>query len=135
MVLVSRRRTYVAQPASSASRVACVAPRVRYLLSMRDQSLPIRRAALDDAAADCRETQQDGHPEQIALVALIGEALTDPRGLGGVRRVLSVPSVASMTASTSRSYNPRAAASAPERPRQTCDDGIVRFRTSRLWAH
>lgn len=45
------------------------------LLSMRDQNLPLRRAALEDAAAHYRETPPGGHPQQIALVALVGEAL------------------------------------------------------------
>lgn len=50
-------------------------PARAYLLSMRDQNLPLRRAALDDAAAHYRETTPAGHPQQIALVALVGEAL------------------------------------------------------------
>ena len=50
-------------------------PARAYLLSMRDQNLPLRRAALDDAAAHYRETPAGGHPQQIALVALVGEAL------------------------------------------------------------
>jgi hypothetical protein len=50
-------------------------PARAYLLSMRDQNLPLRRVALDDAAAHYRETPTGGHPQQIALVALVGEAL------------------------------------------------------------
>jgi hypothetical protein len=50
-------------------------PARAYLLSMRDQNLPLRRVALEDAAAHYRETPFGGHSQQIALVALIGEAL------------------------------------------------------------
>jgi len=54
-------------------------PARAYLLSMRDQNLPLRRTALDDAEAHYREAPQGtDHEKQItriALVALVGEAL------------------------------------------------------------
>lgn len=51
-------------------------PARAYLLSMRDQNLPLRRAAFDDAASHYRETSiGGGHRQHIALVALAGEAL------------------------------------------------------------
>lgn len=50
-------------------------PARAYLLSMRDQNLPLRRTAVEDAAAHYRETPPVGHAQQIALVALVGEAL------------------------------------------------------------
>lgn len=54
-------------------------PARAYLLSMRDQNLPLRRAALDDAEAHYRDAPQGSDHEKqiarIALVALVGEAL------------------------------------------------------------
>jgi len=54
-------------------------PSRAYLLSMRDQNLPLRRAALDDAEAYYRATPRGSDHERqisrIALVALVGEAL------------------------------------------------------------
>lgn len=50
-----------------------------YLLSMRDQNLPLRRAALDDALTAYRDAPRTSdHQRQIvriALVALVGETL------------------------------------------------------------
>lgn len=54
-------------------------PARAYLMSMREQNLPLRRAALADAAAHYRDAPQGSEHEQqiarIALVALVGEAL------------------------------------------------------------
>jgi len=54
-------------------------PAHAYLLSMRDQNLPLRRVALDDARSAYRDAPQTtAHERQvarIALVALVGETL------------------------------------------------------------
>lgn len=54
-------------------------PSRAYLLSMRDQNVPLRRAALEDAHNACHAApQRTGHERQIAriaLVALIGDTL------------------------------------------------------------
>jgi hypothetical protein len=51
-------------------------PARAYLLSMRDQNIPLRRTALDDTKAHYDEfADTGGHAEHIALVALIGEML------------------------------------------------------------
>lgn len=47
-----------------------------YMLSLRDQTIPLRRAALEDAALYEEETRaRSVHARQLAVVALIGEAL------------------------------------------------------------
>jgi hypothetical protein len=51
-------------------------PSRAYLLSLRDQNLPLRRAALEDAESYFREVEgRDKHETQLAVVAVIGEAL------------------------------------------------------------
>lgn len=51
-------------------------PARAYLLSMRDQNIPLRRVALEDSKAHYDEVADTGgHAEHIALVALLGEML------------------------------------------------------------
>jgi hypothetical protein len=47
-----------------------------YLLSLRDQNLPLRRSALEDAEAHFAAVAgNDLHETQLAVVAVVGEAL------------------------------------------------------------
>jgi hypothetical protein len=52
-----------------------VLPGRAYLLSVQDQSLLMRRAALLDARAEFDATEGDGFEKRLALVGLIGDAI------------------------------------------------------------
>jgi hypothetical protein len=60
-------------------------PSRAYVLSMRDQNVPMREAALADALEHFEEcAAEGGYVEQLALVALIGEALQIVEDLGAL---------------------------------------------------
>jgi hypothetical protein len=59
-------------------------PARAYVLSQRDQNLPMRRAALADAKGCFDATDKGGFTEHLALVALIGEALQIVEDLGAL---------------------------------------------------
>lgn len=50
-------------------------PSRAYLLSFRDQTLPARRAALNDSRAYFEDFSDEDHAAQLALLGLIGDAL------------------------------------------------------------
>lgn len=83
-------------------------PSRAYILSMRDQNLPLREAALADAEEhyeDC--ARGGGYLEHLALVALIGEALQIMEDLGAfANSLLAAPGGTAFFAALTN-YNPR----------------------------
>jgi len=59
-------------------------PSRAFILSQRDQNLPLRRAALADAEAHYADIEKGGYLEHLALVALIGETLQIVEDLGAL---------------------------------------------------
>jgi hypothetical protein len=67
-------------------------PQRAYLLSYRDQALPARRVALDDARARFDETGLDEarHTRQLQLLGVIGEALQVVEDVGTIGSAMMV---------------------------------------------
>jgi hypothetical protein len=83
-------------------------PSRAYLTSFRDQTLPTRRVAIDDARAYFDEFNGDeGHRSQLALLGLAGEALQVVEDVGVLGHSLTsgaIPGLSFYVAATA--YNP-----------------------------
>jgi hypothetical protein len=103
-------------------------PSRAYMLSFRDQALPSRRAAIDDARSYFEEFGDDeGHRAQLALLGLIGEALqvVEDVGVMGHAFMTGIPGLSFYVAATA--YDPSNVNNFYAQIHKRDDDYFLRF--------